>query len=66
MNETIWIFLVFWVFVTVFGFAKKDEIVSAIGGLIGIIWGIMYISTDFMSALGMILLNFYLLYDAMD
>ena len=66
MNETIWIFLVFWVFVTVFGWVKSDEIVSAIGGLVGIIWGIMYLATDFMSALGMILLNFYLLYDAMD
>lgn len=50
---------------TVFGWVKKDEIVSAIGGILGIIFGIMYISTDFMISLGMILLNFYLLYDAM-
>ena len=65
MNEWIWVFLVFWIFVTVFGWVKKDEIVSAIGGILGIIFGIMYLSTDFMISLGMILLNFYLLYDAM-
>ena len=65
MNEWVWVFLVFWIFVTVFGFVKKDEIVSAIGGILGIIFGIMYLSTDFMISLGMILLNFYLLYDAM-
>lgn len=66
MNEWVWVFLVFWIFVTVFGWVKKDEIVSAIGGIVGIIFGIMYLSTDFMISLGMILLNFYLLYDAMD
>jgi len=65
MNEWVWVFLVFWIFVTVFGWVKKDEIVSAIGGIIGIIFGIMYLSTDFMISLGMILLNFYLLYDEM-
>jgi len=65
MNEWVWVFLVFWIFVTVFGWVKKDEIVSAIGGILGIIFGIMYLSTDFMISLGMILLNFYLLYDAM-
>ena len=66
MNEWVWVFLVFWIFVTVFGWVKKDEIVSALAGIIGIIFGIMYLSTDFMISLGMILLNFYLLYDAMD
>ena len=66
MNEWVWVFLVFWIFVTVFGWVKKDEIISAIGGILGIIFGIMYLSTDFMISLGMILLNFYLLYDAMD
>ncbi len=65
MNEWVWVFLVFWIFVTVFGWVKKDEIVSAIGGILGISFGIMYLSTDFMISLGMILLNFYLLYDAM-
>jgi len=65
MNEWVWVFLVFWIFVTVFGWVKKDEIISAIGGILGIIFGIMYLSTDFMISLGMILLNFYLLYDAM-
>ena len=66
MNEWVWVFLVFWIFVTVFGWVKKDEIVSALAGILGIIFGIMYLSTDFMISLGMILLNFYLLYDAMD
>ena len=66
MNEWVWVFLVFWVFVTVFGWVKKDEILSALAGILGIIFGIMYLSTDFMISLGMILLNFYLLYDAMD
>lgn len=66
MNEWVWVFLVFWIFVTVFGWVKKDEIVSAIGGIIGIIFGIMYLSTDFMISLGMILLNLYLLYDSME
>ena len=65
MNEWVWVFLVFWIFVTVFGWVKKDEIISAIAGILGIIFGIMYLSTDFMISLGMILLNFYLLYDAM-
>jgi len=65
MNEWVWVFLIFWIFVTVFGWIKKDEIISAIGGSLGIIFGIMYLSTDFMISLGMILLNFYLLYDAM-
>ena len=66
MNEWVWVFLVFWIFVTVFGWVKKDEILSALAGILGIIFGIMYLSTDFMISLGMILLNFYLLYDAMD
>ena len=65
MDEWVLFFLVFWIFVTVFGWLKKDGIVSAIGGILGIIFGIMYLSTDFMISLGMILLNFYLLYDAM-
>lgn len=66
MSEGVWIFLVFWVFVTVFGFVKRDDIVRAIGGLVGIVFGILYLSTDFLASIGMILLNFYLLYDAMD
>lgn len=66
MNEPVWIFLVFWVFVTVFGWVKKDGIVKSIGGILGVVFGILYLSTDFLASLGMILLNFYLLYDAMD
>lgn len=65
MTEWIWIFLVFWIFVTVFGWVRKDEIIRAIGALLGIVFGILYLSTMFLVGLGMILLNFYLLYDAM-
>ena len=64
MNESNWIFLVIWIFATVFGLAKKDPVVKMIAGLIGIVYGILYLSTSFILALGMILLNFYLLYDA--
>jgi hypothetical protein len=35
-----------------------------IGAILGIIFGILYLSTSFLIALGMVLLNFYLLYDA--
>lgn len=66
MTEWVWVFLVFWVFVTVFGWVKRDEIVRAIAGMLGIVFGILYLSTQFLVAIGMILLNFYLVYDAMD
>lgn len=66
MDESVWIFFVFWIFVTVFGWVKRDGIVKSIGGILGIVYGILYLSTDFLASLGMILLNFYLLYDAMD
>lgn len=66
MNESLWIFLVFWIFVTVFGWVKKDEITRAIGGLLGIVFGILYLSTQFLVALGMILLNLYLLYESIE
>lgn len=64
MNESNWIFLVVWIFATVFGFAKKDPVVKMISALIGMVYGIFYLTTSFVLALGMILLNFYLLYDA--
>lgn len=66
MTEWIWIFLVFWIFVTVFGWVKKDDITKAIGALLGIVFGILYLSTQFLVSLGMILLNLYLLYDSID
>jgi len=66
LTEWIWIFLVFWVFITVFGWVKKDEIVRAIGGILGIMFGVLYLSTHFLTALGMVLLNFYLVYDSID
>ena len=64
MNEANWIFLVVWIFGTVFGLAKKDSIVKMIAGLIGMVYGILYLSTSFLLSLGLILLNFYLIYDA--
>ena len=64
MNESNWIFLVIWIFSTVFGLAKKDPVVRMIPALIGMVYGIFYLTTSFVLALGMILLNFYLLYDA--
>jgi len=66
MTEWIWIFLVFWVFITVFGWVKKDDIIRAIAGLLGVMFGILYLSTHFLTGLGMILLNFYLVFDAID
>lgn len=66
MTEWIWVFLVFWVFITVFGWVKKDEIIRAIGGILGIMFGVLYLSIHFLTALGMILLNFYLVFDAID
>lgn len=64
MNESNWIFLVVWIFATVFGLAKRDPVVKMIAGLIGIVYGIMYLRTSFLLALGMVLLNLYLLYEA--
>ena len=64
MNESNWIFLVIWIFATVFGLAKNDSVVKMVAALIGMVYGIFYLSTSFLLALGMILLNFYLLYDA--
>ena len=64
IREWVWVFLVFWVFVTVFAYAKKDEILTMIGGLLGVAFGILYLSTHFLMALGMILINFYLILDA--
>jgi len=66
MTEWVWIFLTFWIFVTFFGWLKKDEITRSIGGILGIVFGILYLSTQFLLSLGIILLNFYLLYDAID
>ena len=53
-----------WIFVTMFGLAKRDPVVKMIAGLIGMIYGILYLSTSFLLSLGLILLNFYLIYDA--
>lgn len=64
LREWVWVFLVFWIFMTVFGFAKRDSIVKMIAGLVGMVFGILYLSSSFLIGLGMILLNFYLLYDA--
>ena len=64
MNETSWIFLVVWIFATVFGLAKQDSVVKMIAGLIGIVYGILYLSQSFVLALGLILLNLYIVYDA--
>lgn len=64
MNESNWIFLVVWIFATVFGLAKRDPVVKMIAGIIGMIYGILYLQTSFLLSLGLILLNFYLLYEA--
>lgn len=64
LREWVWVFLVFWIFTTVFAYVKRDEIASMIAGLLGIVFGILYLSTSFLIALGMILINFYLLLDA--
>ncbi len=64
MNESNWIFLVVWIFATVFGFAKRDPIIKMIAALIGMIYGFLYLQTSFILALGLILFNFYLLYEA--
>lgn len=64
MREWVWVFLVFWVFMTVFAHVKRDEIVTMIAGLLGVVFGILYLSTSFLIGLGMILINFYLILDA--
>jgi predicted membrane protein len=64
LREWVWVFLVFWIFLTVFAHVKRDEIVTMIAGLIGIVFGVLYLSTSFLIALGMILINFYLILDA--
>ncbi len=64
MREWVWVFLVFWIFTTVFAHVKRDEIVTMIAGLLGVVFGILYLSTSFLLALGMILINFYLILDA--
>ena len=64
LREWVWVFLVFWIFMTVFAHVKRDEIVTMIAGLIGVVFGILYRSTSFLIALGMILINFYLILDA--
>lgn len=64
ITESTWVFLLIWIFSTVFGLAKKDPVVKMIAGIIGIVFGIFYLRTSFMVALGLILLNLYLLYDA--
>ena len=64
MNESNWIFILIWIFATVFGFAKRDPVVKMIAALIGMMYGIFYLTTSFVLALGLIFLNFYLLYDA--
>lgn len=66
MTEWVWIFLVFWIFVTVFGLAKQDSIVRMIAGFLGIAFGVMYLSTSYLVGIGMAFLNFYLLYEAID
>ena len=66
MTEWVWVFLVFWIFVTVFGLAKRDSIVRMIAGFLGIAFGVLFLSTSYLVGLGMVLLNFYLLYDAID
>lgn len=64
ITEGLWIFLIIWIFATIFGFAKKDPVVRMISSMIGIAYGILYLRTSFVLALGLILLNLYLLYDA--
>ncbi len=64
MREWVWVFLVFWIFMTVFAHVKRDEIITMIAGLLGVVFGILYLSTHFLMALGMILINFYLIIDA--
>ena len=64
MREWVWVFLVFWIFMTVFAHVKRDEIITMIAGLLGVVFGILYLSTSFLLALGMILINFYLILDA--
>ena len=66
MTEWIWVFLVFWIFVTVLGLTKGDIIVRMIAAFLGIAFGVLYLSTSYLMGLGMVLLNFYLLYDAID
>jgi predicted membrane protein len=66
ITEPTWVFLVVWVFLTVFGHVKRDEILRMLAGLVGIVFGIMYLRTGFILALGMVLINLYLLYDAIS
>ena len=66
LREWVWVFLVVWIFMTVFGFAKKDDIVKIISGLIGLAFGIVYLSTHFLIGISMVFLNFYLIYDAIN
>ena len=61
MREWVWVFLVFWIFTTVFANVKRDEILTMIAGLLGVVFGILYLSTSFLLSLGMILINFYLI-----
>ena len=66
MREWVWVFLVLWIFTTVFGHVKRDEIVAMIAGLLGMLFGVVYLSTSFLIGLTMVLINFYLIYDAIS
>ena len=66
LREWVWVFLVFWIFMTVFSPVKKDDILKMISALAGIFFGVLYISTSFLIALTMILINFYLILDAIS
>lgn len=64
MTEWVWVFLVIWLFVIAFSYISKDFTVQAIGGIMGIVFGIIYLATTFLTGLAMILLNFYFVYQA--
>lgn len=64
VTEWVWVTIVIWIFSLIYSAGMKDKNIQAIGSMLGIAFGIIYLPTSFVMGLAMILLNFYLLYQS--
>ncbi len=66
MTEWIWVMLTVWIIILLIGQMKKDKNLQAIDAMIGIIFGVLYLSLSAMLDLALIVINLYLIYDALE
>lgn len=65
MEDIIWATILIWFFLLAFGYARNETVVKSSAGVLGLLLTIQLMGESFLIGLAILLLNIYIVYDAL-